>query len=315
MPSYMKMNLVHALAGLACLCLSSSQAVAASIIRHDVDGQTIIKVSGPLQNEDAARFKAAVADLQSATVLLRSDGGTIFAGLEIGREIRRRGFATKVSVSEGRCLSACAFAWVAGTPRILERKARVGFHAAFSYENGRPITTGSGNALIGAYLRDMGIADTAIIYMTEARPNAFRMLSELDAQAIELPVSYVGAGEQLSSASEITEFMPKGAIPIPDRAPRNVPDESASADVQTMFCRSWQMAEGYQLRGPSIATVTMAKTESECRTACEKTAQCVGYTFTIAAQDCALKSEIDMAVRSRDALSAFTVGTPVAFQR
>lgn len=87
----------------------------------------------------------------SAVVLMNSNGGLLLPGLEIGKAIRLKGFTTVVP--EGfQCASACALAWLAGTPRFMSPNGRVGFHAAYLEADGRRMPTSTGNALVGAYL-------------------------------------------------------------------------------------------------------------------------------------------------------------------
>jgi hypothetical protein len=40
--------------------------------------------------------------------------------------------------------------------------AKIGFHAAYRLENGAAIETGVGNALLGAYLSNLGLLEQAI---------------------------------------------------------------------------------------------------------------------------------------------------------
>jgi hypothetical protein len=74
--------------------------------------------------------------------------------LNIGSAIRRMGFDTLV-LSNKTCASACALIWLAGHYRWAGPKAAIGFHAIY-YGDGN-ISSG-GNALVGAYLRDLGLS-------------------------------------------------------------------------------------------------------------------------------------------------------------
>lgn len=197
-------------------------ASAADIEVHEFQGVPIITVSGPMVNDDVERFRAVVAGVSSGTVLLNSNGGSLYAGIEIGKAIRMRGLATWVSSQQGPCMSACSFAWVAGTPRMLDKMSQVGFHAAYVWEAGKPVTTGSGNALVGAYLRDLGLSESAIFYATDAKPDAMKFLSSQDAVAIGLSLKYLDA-YPVSDLKESTWqwATPKGDVPTPTFAPRN----------------------------------------------------------------------------------------------
>lgn len=240
---------------------------AAEIRRLDRPGQaTLITVSGSLGNEDVERFRAALAGVGTGTVLLNSEGGSLYAGIEIGRTIRMRGLSTLVSPGVGECASACAFAWVAGTPRMLERGAKLGFHAAYILENGKPLVTGSGNALVGAYLRDLGLSDAAIFFATDARPESMRWLSESDVSRLGMSVSYLESDtEALSKYADRlpTEpaagdpdnwAVPRGKVPLPellgDQAPNTTVVRKATK-LSELFRRSdqnvlWQDAYLYE---------------------------------------------------------------------
>jgi hypothetical protein len=67
--------------------------------------------------------------LTKAVVVFNSDGGNLQAGIEIGKTIRLKSFANAV-LDGFRCVSSCAFAWLGGSPRFMQRGAKIGFHAA-----------------------------------------------------------------------------------------------------------------------------------------------------------------------------------------
>jgi hypothetical protein len=70
-------------------------------------------------------------------VVFNSNAGNLLAGIEIGKTIRLKSFAT--AVLDGlRCASSCAFAWLGGSPRFMEQGARIGFHAAYIDSAGGP---------------------------------------------------------------------------------------------------------------------------------------------------------------------------------
>jgi hypothetical protein len=55
---------------------------------------------------------------------------------------------------------------------------RIGFHAAY---NGKTMqVSGPGNALIGAYLKELGLSDSAIIYITQRDPSEIQWLTVED---------------------------------------------------------------------------------------------------------------------------------------
>jgi hypothetical protein len=65
--------------------------------------------------------------------------------------------------------------WLAGTPRTVGDAPRIGFHAIYNPTTGQP--TGDGNAIVGAYLRDLGIGYKAIAVMTRKGPASVEWLT------------------------------------------------------------------------------------------------------------------------------------------
>ena len=91
-----------------------------------------IAIAGPFIPGLAAAFEAALAKApQARLVRLESDGGRFDVALDIYRAIRLRGLETAV---QGRCLSACTIAFMAGQRRHAAPAARLGFHTAASPE-------------------------------------------------------------------------------------------------------------------------------------------------------------------------------------
>jgi hypothetical protein len=100
--------------------------------------------------------------------------------MEIGRAIRLKGFGTLVPQGF-QCASACALAWLGGSPRFMGHDATVGFHAVFTTNNGQDTVSSAGNAVVGAYLDQLGLSMQAITYITEKQPNDIQWLTFDDA--------------------------------------------------------------------------------------------------------------------------------------
>lgn len=100
------------------------------------DGIDLIFVSGTFTEGDDVTFRRLAAASAKAVVVLDSGGGNLHAGLAIGRAIRLSGFATAVS-PDALCALACAPTWLAGSPRHLDVRSRLGFHAAYRLVNGK----------------------------------------------------------------------------------------------------------------------------------------------------------------------------------
>jgi hypothetical protein len=139
--------------------------------------------------------------------------------LQIGDRIRKRGMSTFVP-GDRVCTSGCALIWLAGMPRLVGDTPQIGFHAA--YDPSTRLETGSGNAVVGAYLRDLGIDYKAIVFMTRQGPTKFEWLTP------EL-------AKELGVAWETLE--PARTIPMPPQPklqhPLDVPPEIIAAWSQS----------------------------------------------------------------------------------
>jgi hypothetical protein len=150
---------------LATVCLWGTSGFAANISLSqlgDDPAHARVDVDGRFEAGDEVKFRTQVGRLTKALVVFNSDGGILQAGIEIGKTIRLKSFATAV-LDGSRCASSCAFAWLGGSPRFMQRGAQIGFHAAYINREGRPSESGVGNALVGSYLTQIGLPETAVI--------------------------------------------------------------------------------------------------------------------------------------------------------
>lgn len=150
------------------------------------DSIDVISIIGTFNEGDDATFRKLAATIDRAVVVLNSGGGNLQAGLEIGRAIRLRGFATAVP-ADALCASACALTWLAGSPRLLDDRSKLGFHAAYRLVNGQASEYGAANALVGAYLNQLGLNDKAVVYVTSAPPEGVEWLTANTAATVGIP--------------------------------------------------------------------------------------------------------------------------------
>jgi hypothetical protein len=168
---------------------ASSQGATISVVFPNSDHQNAtVTVEGLLIPDDGDQFQAKTSALSRAIVALRSDGGSVVAGIRIGEAIRLKGFS---SVVEGRCASACALAWLGGTHRFMADGAQIGFHAAFDSQSGQE--SGVGNAVVGAYLNRIGLPYAAVIYITAAAPTSMTWLTVSEAKRNGIDVAPLNA--------------------------------------------------------------------------------------------------------------------------
>jgi len=184
--------------------LSPGPAVRAATIdieTSEIEGKTVsfIVIEGDLEYGDELRFADLAIRLPTAVVLLVSPGGNLHAGIEIGKAIRLKGYATWAADARS-CASACALAWLGGTPRLMSDDGAVGFHAAWRSDGAASRPDSVGNALVGAYLNQLGMTPNAIAYVTGAQPDGMQWLTFADAEAVGIEVVALAPPDAVAAA-------------------------------------------------------------------------------------------------------------------
>jgi hypothetical protein len=185
------------LASFALWCVLSgsfTMANAATITQRQSDEITFIFIEGALEYGDHEQFVQAALPAKRGVVILSSPGGNLNAGLEIGKAIRLKGFSTYVPGGFS-CSSACALAWLGGIKRFADSQSEIGFHAAYTMDGTKAKESGMANALVGAYLNQLGLSEDAITFITAASPDNMQWLKEEQANAIGIPVVMLSANE------------------------------------------------------------------------------------------------------------------------
>jgi hypothetical protein len=168
---------------LVVLLSALTAAQAAEIDVKPVDsGSTLVVIEGDFEHDDVDTFRKKVAALSTprVTVAFKSDGGSLVAGIRIGTLIREKKFATVIP-DGASCASACALAWLGGSRRFMGEGATIGFHAAYVLKSYGPVESSSGNAILGAYLNQLGLSEDAILYLTKTAPTSIQWMSLADA--------------------------------------------------------------------------------------------------------------------------------------
>lgn len=165
----------------------------------------VITVKGVFEDGDDKKFTALALDLDNAMVMFDSPGGNLLAGLGIGRAIRLKEFATVVDDGV-QCASACGLAWLGGMMRFAHPNAQIGFHAAYIETDGKAAESGSGNALVGAYLNQLALPQSAIVYLTQAPPHGMEWLPLAEARNYGIALEIVGAPPGDDIAPEADEI-------------------------------------------------------------------------------------------------------------
>jgi hypothetical protein len=166
------------------------------------------------------RKTSAVRD---AVVILRSRGGNLLAGLQIGRTVRQRGFLTVIPAAT-RCSSACALAWLGGTPRFMGQNSLIGFHAAYFVKDGRARTSRAANGVVEDYLRKLGLSERAIDYVTHSPPDKLSWLTVAAARELGIEAGIYRHGMVQSTLDN----MPTGSLP--ERPIRRIDNGDPASD-------------------------------------------------------------------------------------
>jgi hypothetical protein len=235
------------------LLLAVPAAEAASIEVKKVDAaSSLVMIEGDLELSDIELFRNKVAPLSKATVAFRSDGGSLLAGIRIGMLIRVKNFNTVVP-DTAQCASACAVAWLGGAHRYMGVGSKVGFHAAYVQRAGTATESGPGNAVLGAYLDQIGLPEDAIVYITQAAPSSMKWMSLEDAEQHGIEVALLPPPEA-PSATPSPSQAPQATITAsitastPPDPPKASPAGRAMA-VVTSLATLWSAPNTDTLRG------------------------------------------------------------------
>ncbi len=211
-------------------------AKAADIVVKPLEGgSTLIAIDGELElsDIDSFRAKAEPLPLGRTTVEFRSKGGRLLAGIRIGAQIRAKRFNTVVP-DGAQCASACALAWLGGVPRFVGESSSVGFHTAYILKTGGPAESGPGNAILGAYLNQIGLSEEAILYITHAAPTSVQWMSLEEAAEYGIAVAKLPPiGVSPDAGDAVGKDRPQGS----PGHPQGSPEQRAIDFVHSLFQR------------------------------------------------------------------------------
>jgi hypothetical protein len=250
----------------------STEAAEIGVIQKDAD-TAVINVSGQLEPGDDRKFAQAALQYENAVVALNSPGGRMLVGIELGKAIRLKGFSTLVD-EDALCASACGYAWLGGVRRGMSTGSRIGFHAAYVQENGQNRETGLGNALVGAYLNQLGLSQTAVAYVAAAPPDGMTWLTPEDAARVGIEVAVVNRrGHEAQESPTVTTIK-----------------RIENSDIL-----------GHDFKRMPINGLTLEECERECST----NSDCKAFTFNARHSACFLKSDGARAYTSAGAQSGY----------
>lgn len=170
-------------------------------------------IDGPIEAGLAERVRAELAIFEGPTVYLNSPGGNLGEAVEIGRLIREAGRDTAIGATDtipkndlcdveclfpyggfpgaGVCESACAYAFLGGVVRHMDKDDRLGFHRF--YAPGRDVTEAQTQIIAGqliSYMVEMEVdarlfvvaagEDTGSMhYVTREEAETFGIITEI----------------------------------------------------------------------------------------------------------------------------------------
>jgi hypothetical protein len=207
---------VRSVCVIALWSLALTGAEAAHIAVKPLDnGSALVAIEGELDLADIDTFRTKTDTLPvgRATVEFGSKGGSLLAGIRIGALTRTKKFTTVVP-DGAQCASACALAWLGGTRRFVGEYASVGFHTAYIMKTGGMSESGPGNAILGAYLNQLGLSERAILYITHAAPTSMQWMSmeqaaEYGITVAKLPPTQAGPGPSDAVVAQQPEGSPE----------------------------------------------------------------------------------------------------------
>jgi uncharacterized protein len=243
-------------------CIASPFGLAATfdVKPKSGDSTALVIVIGDFELGDEKKFIQAVLPLDTAIVVLTSNGGNLYAGVEIGKAIRLKSLSTLVPKGSV-CASACAIAWLAGDHRFVDVDGQVGFHAAYTEDARRKIPSGTANAVIGAYLNQLGFSQSAVIYVTSAPPEGIQWLSELDAKKNGVEATFLS--RDVAKQSDIAVTSPVSIAPSFDCKRAGSEDEVAICQNNELAEKDGVLAQLFRSKlrqeVPSVIKVTKAE--------------------------------------------------------
>ncbi len=237
------------------------------VLPDRVQGYEVIVIRGEIAKFDEEHFDDVALQVEKGLILLDSPGGDVWAGISIGKSVRLRKYLTGVA-ENSTCASACGFIWLAGNERLVFPGGRVGFHAAYRVDSGRAIESGSANAVIGAYLNQIGMNYQSISWLTQAGPETMRWLTQQTAIDLGINVYFLPGSEGNESIAESSEPTPPA-----------VNESKNFNSIRDRDIFGFDMGEGLK-----------SSSASSCEALCSTTSGCRAYSYNRSKKQCFLKS-------------------------
>jgi len=183
----------------------------------------IAELKGPIEIDDDKKLATAVlkhADkIRGVILFLDSEGGKTIPAVAMGLLAHEARFVTVVAPGS-RCLSACALVWLGGRTRVMSRFALIGFHASYEITEKGASESGMGNAIVGAYLRDIGLTLQQIAFVTVGKPEEMVFLTPARAHRLGLDVKILEESGNVEDPAY--RILPPASVSRPSQVTKSV---------------------------------------------------------------------------------------------
>jgi hypothetical protein len=150
----------------------------------------LVYLDGSIDAGAPDRLSTALGGLDGRIAIwLNSPGGNLFAGMQMGRIIRRHGASTHIidhrTLRAGECYSACGLTFLGGVDRFNDNGGRYGVHRASLTGDAASAAPGvqhQFSVAIESYLREMGIDARLLDLWMKAAPDQMYLLSRQQAK-------------------------------------------------------------------------------------------------------------------------------------
>lgn len=163
------------------------------------DARTYIYLDGEIDAAAPQRLSQALSKVQRGAIFIsfNSPGGNLFAGMELGRIIRKYGASTDIAMrgskefqdQPGVCFSACSLAYLGGSFRYAHKGSAYGVHRVSSASGPKVTDLDVGqilSATIVSYLREMGADPGLFDLMVKAGADNIYLLSAQEAKDLHV---------------------------------------------------------------------------------------------------------------------------------
>jgi hypothetical protein len=148
----------------------------------------LVYLAGRIDSGAPDRLSRALDGVKGKTaVWLNSPGGNLFAGMQLGRIIRRHGASTHIinarTLLPGECYSACSLAFLGGIYRFNDNGAHYGVHRASLGSAAEDADRSHDlSAAVASYIREMGVDTRLLDLWMKAAPDEMYVLSRKEAE-------------------------------------------------------------------------------------------------------------------------------------